>query len=79
MHDSRFDHSADDGSDERDRECVVDVKLKGSGCVVIPMVGQDVKELTHERERLASHIGNLENRADALTDKLRLYRRRVVS
>jgi hypothetical protein len=70
VNDARLDNSRDDGPDEGNREGVVDAEFKWCIDVVFAMMREDVQELPDEIKRFASNIGDLEDGADALTDKL---------
>lgn len=51
-----FYDAGDDCSDKWDRECVVDVELKGGVDVIVAVVGEDVEEFADEVEVLASDV-----------------------
>src|ERR1700712_4446515 len=57
-------------SNERHRECVVDVELERRINFVLAVVWQDVQELAYEIQGLASNVRDLEYRTDALADEL---------
>lgn len=70
VYDTRFDDSRYYGTDEWDREGVVNVKFERGFSVVMAVVWNDVEEGANEIERLASYVGDLEHRADTLADEL---------
>ena len=71
MNDAGFDDAGDDCTDEGDGEGVVNVIFEGGVGVVVAVVGEDVEERADEVEGFAGDVGDLEDGANTLGDKLR--------
>ena len=71
MDDSGFYDAGDDCADKGDGEGVIDVEFKGSGGIVVAVMGEHVEKHSHQIKGLAGNIADLENGADALGDELR--------
>ena len=68
--DATFDNAGYNCADERDGKGVIDVEFEGGFGVVIPVVREYVEEGPDKVEGFARDVRDLEDRADALTDKL---------
>ena len=65
-----FDNTRDNGTDERNGEGIIHVEFERRLSIVVAVVRQDIQECPHQVEALASNIGDLEDRAYSLADKL---------
>ena len=65
-----LDDAGYNGTHERHRESVVDVKFKRCLSIVMPMVRQDIQKRPYKVKALPSHIRDLEYRTNTLADKL---------
>ena len=68
--DARFDNTRDDGANKGDGKGVIDVEFERGVGVVIAVVRKNVEECADKVQGLTRDVGDLEDGADALGDKL---------
>ena len=70
--DARLDDTGDDGTNERDREGIVDVELEGRVGVVVAVMGENVEEFADEVKAFAGDVRDLKDGTYPLADELSL-------
>ena len=65
-----FDNTRDNSTDKGNGEGIVHVEFKRRLSIVVAVMREDIQECPYQVEALASNIGNLEDGAYSLADKL---------